>query len=66
MITVPGPAHPVGRKVTESIRRLQAFQLVRETKGAEVCPVGREPGQPTLKVGPDLAGRAWEVWKQNK
>jgi alkyl hydroperoxide reductase subunit AhpC len=54
---------PVGRKVTESIRQLQAFQLVRETKGAEVCPAGWEPGQPTLKVGPDLVGNVWKVWK---
>ena len=54
---------PVGRKVTESIRQLQAFQHVRETKGAEVCPAGWEPGQPILKVGPDLVGKVWEVWK---
>ena len=54
---------PVGRKVTESIRQLQAFQHVRKTKGAEVCPAGWEPGQPVLKVGPDLVGKVWEVWK---
>jgi peroxiredoxin (alkyl hydroperoxide reductase subunit C) len=54
---------PVGRKVTESIRQLQAFQHVRNTKGAEVCPAGWEPGQPTLKVGPDLVGKVWTVWK---
>lgn len=54
---------PVGRKVTESIRQLQAFQYVRQAKGAEVCPAGWEPGQPTLKVGPDLAGNVWKVWK---
>jgi len=54
---------PVGRKVAESIRQLQAFQHVRETKGAEVCPAGWVPGKPTLKVGPDLAGNVWKVWK---
>jgi peroxiredoxin (alkyl hydroperoxide reductase subunit C) len=54
---------PVGRKVTESIRQLQAFQHVRNTKGAEVCPAGWEPGQATLKVGPDLVGQVWKVWK---
>lgn len=54
---------PVGRKVNESIRQLQAFQLVRKTKGAEVCPAGWEPGMPTLKVGPDLVGNVWKVWK---
>jgi len=57
---------PVGRKVNESIRQLQAFQHVRETKGAEACPAGWEPGQPTLKVGPDLVGKVWEVWKPNE
>ena len=54
---------PVGRKVQEAIRQVQAFQKVRETKGAEACPAGWEPGQPTLKVGPDLVGKVWEVWK---
>lgn len=54
---------PVGRKVTESIRQLQAFMHVRATKGAEVCPAGWEPGQPVLKVGPDLVGNVWKVWK---
>ena len=54
---------PVGRQVTESLRQLQAFQHVRKTMGAEVCPAGWEPGKPTLKVGPDLAGKVWQVWK---
>ena len=57
---------PVGRKVGESIRQLQAFQHVRKTKGAEVCPAGWEPGKPVLKVGPDLVGRVWEVWKPDE
>lgn len=57
---------PVGRKVAESIRQLQAFQHVRETKGAEACPAGWEPGQPTLKVGPDLVGKVWQIWKPNE
>ena len=57
---------PVGRKVSESIRQLQAFQHVRKTKGAEVCPAGWEPGQTTLKVGPELVGKVWEVWKPNE
>lgn|GEM_PF-3714185 len=25
-------------------------------KGSEACPAGWEPGQPTLKPGPDLVG----------
>ena len=57
---------PVGRKVTESIRQLQAFQHVRKTKGAEVCPAGWEPGKPVLKVGPELVGAVWKVWKPDE
>ncbi len=53
---------PVGRNVEETLRQIQAFQLVRETKGAEATPSGWQPGQPTLKPGPDLVGRVWEVW----
>ncbi len=52
----------VGRKLSETIRQVKAFQLVRETKGAEVCPAGWEPGKKTLKPGPDLVGKVWKVW----
>jgi alkyl hydroperoxide reductase subunit AhpC len=57
---------PVGRKVAESIRQVQAFQHVRKMKGAEVCPAGWEPGKPVLKVGPDLVGQVWKIWKPNE
>ena len=53
---------PVGRNVSELIRQIQAFQLVRKTKGAEATPSGWQPGKPTLKPGPDLVGKVWEVW----
>ena len=53
----------VGRNPDELVRQLKAFQHVRATKGAEVCPAGWEPGQPTLKVGPELVGQVWKVWK---
>jgi peroxiredoxin (alkyl hydroperoxide reductase subunit C) len=53
---------PVGRNVSETVRQIQAFQLVRETEGAEATPSGWRPGKPTLKPGPDLVGRVWEVW----
>jgi peroxiredoxin (alkyl hydroperoxide reductase subunit C) len=53
---------PVGRSVAELIRQVQAFQHVRETKGAEATPSGWTPGKPALKVGPDLVGKVWEVW----
>jgi len=57
---------PVGRKVAETLRQIRAYQLVRETKGAEVTPSGWEPGKKTLKPGPDLVGRVWEVWDPKK
>lgn len=53
---------PVGRNVAESNRQVQAFQLVRETKGAEATPSGWRPGKKTLRPGPDLVGKVWEVW----
>jgi alkyl hydroperoxide reductase subunit AhpC len=52
----------VGRNVSELIRQIQAFQLVRKTKGAEATPSGWQPGKPTLKPGTDLVGKVWEVW----
>ena len=55
---------PVGRNVAELIRQVQAFQHVRET--GEVIPSGWQPGKPTLKPGPDLAGKVWMVWKPEK
>jgi alkyl hydroperoxide reductase subunit AhpC len=53
---------PVGRNVQELFRQVQAFQVVRESKGAEATPSGWQPGKPTLKVGPDLVGKVWTVW----
>jgi len=54
---------PVGRNVAETLRQIQAFQHVRETNGAEATPSGWKPGKITLKPGPDLVGKVWEVWK---
>ena len=54
---------PVGRNVSELIRQIQAFQHVRTTNGDEATPSGWQPGKPTLKPGPDLVGKVWEVWK---
>lgn len=54
---------PVGRNVSELIRQIQAFQLVRKSKGAEAAPSGWQPGKPTLKPGPDLVGNVWKEWK---
>lgn len=51
----------VGRNSDELIRQVKAFQHVRAT--GEATPSGWQPGQTTLKPGPDLVGRVWEVWK---
>lgn len=51
----------VGRNVAELIRQVKAFQLVRET--GEATPSGWQPGKLTLKPGPELVGKVWEVWK---
>lgn len=53
---------PVGRRIAETIRQVQAYQLVRESGGSEATPAGWEPGDLTLKPGPDLVGKVWEVW----
>ncbi len=57
---------PVGRNVSETIRQIQAFQLVRESKGTQATPSGWKPGKKTLKPGPDLVGKVWEVWKTSE
>lgn len=54
---------PVGRNVMETFRQVQAFQLVRASGGKEATPSGWKPGKQTLKPGPDLVGKVWEVWK---
>ncbi len=53
---------PVGRNVMESLRQVQAFQLVRATGGAEATPSGWKPGKKTLKPGPELVGNVWKEW----
>ena len=50
-------------KVGELIRQIQAFQYVRESKEAEATPAGWRPGKKTLKPGPDLVGKVYNVWK---
>ena len=53
---------PVGRRVSETLRQVQAFQLVRESEGSKATPSGWEPGKPTLSPSPELVGKVWEVW----
>lgn len=54
---------PVGRNVAETIRQIQAFQLVRASKGTQATPSGWRPGKKVLTPGPDMVGKVWEVWK---
>lgn len=53
---------PVGRNVSEALRQIKAYQLVRQTKGKEVTPSGWQPGGKTLKPSIDLVGKVWEQW----
>lgn len=54
---------PVGRNVAETIRQIQAFQLVRDSEGTLATPSGWRPGKPTLRPGPALVGNVWKEWK---
>ena len=54
---------PVGRRLSETIRQIQAFQHVRASKGTEATPAGWMPGELVLRPGPDLVGNVWKVWK---
>lgn len=53
---------PVGRNISESLRQVQAFQLVRESGGAEATPSGWKPGKKTLRPGVGLVGNVWKEW----
>lgn len=46
----------IGRKGSETLRKLQAAQYVDTHKG-EVCPASWEPGADTLEPGLDLVGK---------
>ena len=54
---------PVGRNVSETLRQIQAYQLVRASQGGEAAPSGWKPGKKTLKPGIDLVGNVWKEWK---
>ncbi len=53
---------PVGRNVSETIRQIQAFQLVRASKGGQATPSGWKPGKKVLNPGINLVGKVWENW----
>tara|TARA_Y100000310_G_C20345030_1_gene651603 strand:- start:13 stop:576 length:564 start_codon:yes stop_codon:yes gene_type:complete len=46
----------IGRSAVELVRKIQAAQHVRDSKG-EVCPVNWKPGDKTLKPGLELVGK---------
>ena len=54
---------PVGRNIKETMRQIQAFQLIRESQGAQATPSGWQPGKTTLSPGPELVGNVWKEWK---
>ena len=56
-----GVAALTAHSQAEVIRQVKAFQHVRAT--GEVTPSGWQPGRPTLKPGPALAGKVWKVWQ---
>jgi alkyl hydroperoxide reductase subunit AhpC len=51
----------VGQNVSELIRQIKAFQLVRVT--GVVTPSGWQPGKATLTPGPQLVGKVWQEWR---
>jgi peroxiredoxin (alkyl hydroperoxide reductase subunit C) len=53
----------VGRNISETLRQIQAFQLVRESKGSQATPSGWKPGKMVLTPGPHLVGNVWKEWK---
>lgn len=55
-------APPVGRDISEPLRKFKAMRFVRATEGKEVAPAGWQPGKTTLKPGPDLVGKVYEAW----
>lgn len=54
---------PVGRNVAETLRQVQAFQVVRGSAGAQATPSGWRPGKAVLTPGPGLVGNVWQEWK---
>lgn len=53
-------AEPVGRSVSDTIRKIRALQHVRENE-SEAIPCGWRPGDKTLKPGKELVWKEWKV-----
>lgn len=54
--TVEINSNNIGRNISETLRKLQATQFVRDHKD-NVCPANWQPGGAVLKPGPDLVGK---------
>jgi peroxiredoxin (alkyl hydroperoxide reductase subunit C) len=52
---------PVGHNLEETIRQVQALQLVKDSQGKEATPSGWKPGKLTLKPDPELVGKVWKI-----
>jgi len=52
---------PIGRNVTEVLRRLRALQRHQAT--GDLMPCGWRPGRPTLAADPEKACEKEEAWK---
>lgn len=55
---------PVGRSVSETIRRLQAFQTYVKTE--QLVPSDWQPGDKTIADQIDAVGNIWRQWKPEK
>jgi len=53
----------VGRSTEEILRRIHAFQVVRESREKEFTPADWKPGMKALRPTMELVGRVWEIWK---
>lgn len=53
----------VGRNISEILRQIKAYKLVRKTGASEVTPTGWEPGKKTLSPSPKLVGNVWQEWQ---
>jgi peroxiredoxin (alkyl hydroperoxide reductase subunit C) len=53
---------PVGRNVSETLRQIQAYQLVRKSEGSQATPSGWQPGGKVLNPGIELVGNVWKAW----
>jgi NADH-dependent peroxiredoxin subunit C len=56
IVSIEKHDNSIGRNISETLRKLQAAQFVRENKTL-VCPASWKPGEKTLKPGVNLVGK---------